>query len=282
MPSITHDTAINLNLAGPILTQRIPCWPYADPKGRHVVLYDEYVKTGGYEGLRKALALRPDAVTDEVKKSALRGRGGAGFPTGLKWTFLPKVTTAAESLEAGHESDPGQRYLAVNADESEPGTFKDRLLMDFDPHLMLEGIAIACYACRIKTAYIFIRGEYHHQAHVVENAIKEAYAHGIFGTSAHGTSALRADSSSLLGSSRETTPRAALSRSSVIFIVALVPISAAKRRGCSRRSRASAAGLASSRRSPRSKACSASRRSSTTSRRWPTCRASSLTARTGL
>jgi len=206
MPSITHDTAINLNLAGPILTQRIPCWPYADPKGRHVVLYDEYVKTGGYEGLRKALALRPDAVTDEVKKSALRGRGGAGFPTGLKWTFLPKVTTATDGLEAGHESDPGQRYLAVNADESEPGTFKDRLLMDFDPHLMLEGIAIACYACRIKTAYIFIRGEYHHQAHVVENAIKEAYAHGIFGTSAHGTSALRADSSSLLGSSRENNP----------------------------------------------------------------------------
>jgi hypothetical protein len=77
--------------------------------------------------------------------------------------------------------DPGQRYLAVNADESEPGTFKDRLLMDFDPHQMLEGIAIACYACRIKTAYIFIRGEYHHQAKVLENALAEAYANGIFG-----------------------------------------------------------------------------------------------------
>jgi NADH-quinone oxidoreductase subunit F len=116
-------------------------------------------------------------VTEEVKKSVLRGRGGAGFPTGLKWTFLPKLKVD----EAGREEDPGQRYLAINADESEPGTFKDRLLMDFDPHLMLEGIAIACYACRIKTAFIFIRGEYHHQAHVVENAIKEAYAKGIFG-----------------------------------------------------------------------------------------------------
>ncbi|GJQ29525.1 MAG: NADH-quinone oxidoreductase subunit F [Phycisphaerae bacterium] len=159
------------------LTRRIPCWPYADPKGRHVVGYDEYVKTGGYVGLRKALSMKPDAVTEEVKKSVLRGRGGAGFPCGLKWTFLPKLAANAD----GSEADPGQRYLAVNADESEPGTFKDRLLMDFDPHLLLEGIAIACYACRIKTAFIFIRGEYHHQAHVLEQAIKEAYAHGVFG-----------------------------------------------------------------------------------------------------
>jgi NADH-quinone oxidoreductase subunit F len=168
---------INPNLAGPILTKRIPCWPYADPKGRHVVSYDEYVKTGGYEGLRKTLTLKPDAVTDEVKKSALRGRGGAGFPTGLKWTFLPKVKTN----EAGQEEDGGQRYLAINADESEPGTFKDRLLMDFDPHLMLEGIAIASYACRISKAYIFIRGEYHHQAKVLEQALAEAYNNGVFG-----------------------------------------------------------------------------------------------------
>ncbi len=155
-----------------ILTQRIPSPPFGDFKDRHVVKYDEYVKTGGYVGLRKALGMKPEAVTEEVKKSVLRGRGGAGFPTGLKWTFLPKI-------EAG--KDPGDRYLAINADESEPGTFKDRLLMDFDPHLMLEGIAIACYACRLNKAYIFIRGEYHHQAHVVEEAIKEAYAKGIFG-----------------------------------------------------------------------------------------------------
>jgi NADH-quinone oxidoreductase subunit F len=163
----------NPHLDGPILTQRIPCWPYADPKGRHVVHLDEYLKTGGYNGLRKALTMTPEAVVDEVKKSNLRGRGGAGFPTGLKWTFLPKV-------EEG--KDPGMRYLAINADESEPGTFKDRLLMDFDPHLLLEGIAAACYACRLKRAYIFIRGEYHHQAHVLEEALKEAYAHGVFGS----------------------------------------------------------------------------------------------------
>jgi NADH:ubiquinone oxidoreductase subunit F (NADH-binding) len=156
----------------PVLTKRIPTFPWGDPKDRHIVSYEEYVNTGGYVGLRKALTMAPDAVTEEVKKSQLRGRGGAGFPCGLKWTFLPKVAPG---------EDPGQRYLAVNADESEPGTFKDRMLMDFDPHLMLEGIAIACYACRIKTAFVFIRGEYHHQARVVENAIREAYANGIFG-----------------------------------------------------------------------------------------------------
>ncbi len=159
-------------MPGPVLTQRIPCFPHADPKGRHIVHHDEYVKTGGYKGLRKALSMKPDAVTAEVKDSGLRGRGGAGFPTGLKWTFLPKV----------EEGKPvGVRYLAVNADESEPGTFKDRLLMDFDPHLMLEGIAICCYACRLSTAFIYIRGEYMHQAIVVEEAIREAYQHGIFG-----------------------------------------------------------------------------------------------------
>ena len=155
-----------------ILTKRIPTFPWGDEKDRHVVGYDEYVRTGGYEGLRKALAMTPDAVTEEVKKAQLRGRGGAGFPTGLKWTFLPK-------LKPGE--DAGQRYLCVNADESEPGTFKDRLLLDFDPHLQLEGIAIACYACRIRTAFIFIRGEYHHQARVTEYAIREAYDRGVFG-----------------------------------------------------------------------------------------------------
>jgi len=160
----------------PILTARIPSWPFADPKGRHIVGYDEYVRTGtphGYEALRKALTMTPEQVTDEVKKSQLRGRGGAGFPCGLKWTFLPKPDATT--------GDGGVRYLAINADESEPGTFKDRLLCDFDPHLVLEGIAICCYACRIQTAYFYIRGEYHHQARVMENAIKEAYAHGVFG-----------------------------------------------------------------------------------------------------
>jgi NADH-quinone oxidoreductase subunit F len=165
-----------------ILTKRIPTFPWGKESDRHPVSFDEYVKTGGYQGLRKALSMKPDAVTEEVKKSSLRGRGGAGFPTGLKWTFLPKLKVN----EQGQEDDPGQRYLAVNADESEPGTFKDRLLLDFDPHLQLEGIAIACYACRINTAYIFIRGEYHHQAHITEQALAEAYAAGIFGPTPRG------------------------------------------------------------------------------------------------
>ncbi|MEZ6234824.1 MAG: NADH-quinone oxidoreductase subunit NuoF [Phycisphaerales bacterium] len=168
------STTWDMKLTEGILTKRIPTPPFGDTKDRHIVSYDEYTKTGGYEGLRKALSMAPADVTEEVKKSVLRGRGGAGFPCGLKWTFLPK-------LENGPDGKPLPRYLAVNADESEPGTFKDRLLMDFDPHLLLEGIAIACYACRLNKAYIFIRGEYYHQARVLEDAIKEAYDNKIFG-----------------------------------------------------------------------------------------------------
>ncbi len=156
----------------PVLTARIPTPPFGQVKDRRTVYYDDYARTGGYEGLRKALSMKPADVVDTVKTAELRGRGGAGFPTGLKWTFLPKMEDV---------NQPGVRYLAINADESEPGTFKDRLLMDFDPHLMLEGIAIACYACRLSTAYIYIRGEYHHQAMVVEKAIREAYDKGVFG-----------------------------------------------------------------------------------------------------
>ncbi len=152
----------------PVLTQRIPTPPWGDPADRHIVGYDEYVATGGYEAFKKALGLEPSVIVDMVKDSQLRGRGGAGFPCGLKWTFLPPP-------------DGGRRYLAVNCDEAEPGTFKDRLLIDFDPHLVLEGIAIACYACQLDTAFFFIRGEYRHQVHVVENAIAEAYEYGIFG-----------------------------------------------------------------------------------------------------
>ncbi len=153
---------------GPVLTKRIPSRPFADPKDRKVVMYDEYVKTGGYQALEKALSMEPSAIVDMVKDSQLRGRGGAGFPCGVKWTFLPKP-------------DGGRRYLAINCDEAEPGTFKDRLLCDFDPHLTLEGIAISCYACQLDTAYFFIRGEYHHQAKIMQRAIQEAYEHGIFG-----------------------------------------------------------------------------------------------------
>lgn len=158
----------------PVLTKRIPCVPHGDPKSRRTVRYDDYLKTGGYVGLRKALSMQPGDVTTEVKDCGLRGRGGAGFPTGLKWTFLPKYDEAKGPAEQ-------PRYLAVNADESEPGTFKDRYLIEFDPHLLLEGIAICCYACRLTRAFIYIRGEYHKQAMVLEEAIKEAYASGVFG-----------------------------------------------------------------------------------------------------
>ncbi len=164
MPKKVWDNTLSEH----ILLKRIPTAPFGHIRDRHVVGYEEFVKTGGYEGLRKALTMKPEDVTSEVKDAVLRGRGGAGFPCGLKWTFLP-------------EADGQDRYLAINADESEPGTFKDRLLMDFDPHGMLEGIAICMYACRLTKAYIFIRGEYHHQAKVLENAIKEAYDNGIFG-----------------------------------------------------------------------------------------------------
>ncbi len=157
-----------MTMTGPVLTRRIPTPPWGDIRERHVVSHAEYVETGGYQALRKALDLAPAAIVDMVKDSQLRGRGGAGFPCGLKWSFLPPP-------------DGGRRYLAVNCDEAEPGTFKDRLLIDFDPHLVLEGIAITCWACRLDTAYFFIRGEYRHQAKVVENAIREAYGNGIFG-----------------------------------------------------------------------------------------------------
>ena len=152
----------------PVLTKRIPTHPWGDPKDRHTVGLEEFVRTGGYANLEKALDRKPEEIIEEVKGAVLRGRGGAGFPAGLKWSFLP-------------DADGGRRYLAVNCDEAEPGTFKDRLLCDFDPHLVLEGIAIACYACRLDTAYFFIRGEYHHQAKVMQRAIDEAYEHGVFG-----------------------------------------------------------------------------------------------------
>ena len=148
----------------PVLTKRIP----EDRSKRSTVSYDQYVATGGYKTLEKAIGMQPAEIVELVKGAVLRGRGGAGFPAGLKWSFLPPA-------------DGGPRYLCINCDEAEPGTFKDRLLVDFDPHAVLEGIAIAAYACQMQTAYFFIRGEYHHQAKVFQKAIEEAYANGIFG-----------------------------------------------------------------------------------------------------
>lgn len=181
MPKKTYSNGLDRHY----LLKNIPTFPYGDPKDRHVVSYDEYVANGGYQALRKAITMPTGDVITAVKDSVLRGRGGAGFPAGVKWGFLPpvKLTDGSEMKEdaVGETIEIDGRYLAINADESEPGTFKDRLLMECDPHGMLEGIAIACYACKLNKAYIFIRGEYYHQAHVLEKAIAEAYEHGIFG-----------------------------------------------------------------------------------------------------
>ncbi|MBC7473583.1 MAG: NADH-quinone oxidoreductase subunit NuoF [Candidatus Sericytochromatia bacterium] len=129
---------------------------------------DFYLSHGGYDNAKKALKMTPEEVIDEVKKSGLRGRGGAGFPTGVKWGFLPK-------------DNPKPRYLCVNADESEPGTFKDRYIMEDDPHLLLEGIVISCYAIKSNKAFIYIRGEYHYGYTILEKAIEEAYQKGYIG-----------------------------------------------------------------------------------------------------
>jgi NADH-quinone oxidoreductase subunit F len=135
-----------------------------------------YEAGGGYQALAKALKMDPADVTEQVKQSGLRGRGGAGFPTGLKWTFMPK------------EVDPKRpHYLAVNADESEPGTFKDRLLMEKDPHLCIESFLISAYAIRAGTTYIYIRGEYVYPARVLERAIAEAYDKGYLGKNVLGS-----------------------------------------------------------------------------------------------
>lgn len=134
-----------------------------------------YRSNGGYRSVEKALkTMTPDQVTDEVKKSGLRGRGGAGFPTGMKWSFLAKP-----------EGVP--RYLVCNADESEPGTFKDRYLMEKIPHALIEGMITASFALGARRSYIYIRGEYFYVARILENAIKEAYEAGWLGKNILGT-----------------------------------------------------------------------------------------------
>jgi NADH-quinone oxidoreductase subunit F len=131
--------------------------------------FDTYRKQGGYAAAEKALkTMSPESVLEEVKKSGLRGRGGAGFPTGLKWSFLAKP-----------EGIP--RYLVCNADESEPGTFKDRYLMETIPHLLLEGLLISSFALGSSSTYIYIRGEYAWIAEILEQAVAEAKEHGFLG-----------------------------------------------------------------------------------------------------
>src|ERR1044071_7042601 len=131
--------------------------------------FDVYRKKGGYASVEKALkTMAPDAVMEEVKKSGLRGRGGAGFPAGMKWSFLDR------------KSDK-PRYLVCNADESEPGTFKDRYLMEKLPHLLIEGMITSSFALGAKTSYIYIRGEYMYVIRILERAIEEAKAKGFLG-----------------------------------------------------------------------------------------------------
>lgn len=134
-----------------------------------------YTRNGGYNGVQKALKkMSPEDVLEEVKKSGLRGRGGAGFPTGMKWSFIAKP-----------EGVP--RYLLCNADESEPGTFKDRFLMEHNPHLLIEGMIISAFALGCNTAYIYIRGEFMWIVHILEKAIAEAYDKGWLGKNIKGS-----------------------------------------------------------------------------------------------
>ncbi len=135
----------------------------------------DYERAGGYQALKKVLGkIAPADITEMVKKSGLRGRGGAGFPTGVKWSFIPK-------------DHPGPRYLVCNADESEPGTFKDRQLMERDPHQMIEGMILAAYAIGVRTSYIYIRGEFVLGARILERALAEAYQAGYLGSNILGT-----------------------------------------------------------------------------------------------
>ena len=135
---------------------------------------ETYRQHGGYDTLRKAFGMKQEDIVEEVKKSGLRGRGGAGFPTGLKWSFLAKPEGVA-------------RYLVCNADESEPGTFKDRYMMEHLPHLLIEGMAIGSFALGCRTSYIYIRGELMYVYHILQKAIDEAYAAGFLGKNVMGT-----------------------------------------------------------------------------------------------
>jgi NADH-quinone oxidoreductase subunit F len=135
---------------------------------------DVYRAHGGYKALEKALKMQPGDVVEEVKKSGLRGRGGAGFPTGMKWGFIAKP-----------EGVP--RHLVCNADESEPGTFKDRFLMEKKPHLLIEGMILSSYALGANTSYIYIRGELLYVYHILEKAIQEAYDAGLLGKNIQGS-----------------------------------------------------------------------------------------------
>ena len=135
---------------------------------------DTYLAHEGYQAFEKASAMKPEQIIEEVKVSNLRGRGGAGFPTGMKWSFVPRTS-------------PKPKYIVVNADESEPGTCKDRLLIENDPHQLIEGTLIAGLSVDAHAGYIYIRGEYRYLIEIMDKAIAEAYAHGYLGKNIRGT-----------------------------------------------------------------------------------------------
>lgn len=135
---------------------------------------DTYMGEGGYEQLKKSLGMKPGEITDEVKKAGLRGRGGAGFPAGVKWGFIPPTNEKPV-------------YLICNADESEPGTFKDRYIIHQDPHQLIEGMAISCFAVGANLAYIYIREEFPEGAQILEKAIAEAHKKGFLGKDIQGS-----------------------------------------------------------------------------------------------
>jgi NADH-quinone oxidoreductase subunit F len=142
--------------------------------GQGATNIDRYIELGGYASARKALELGPEGIINEMKASNLRGRGGAGFPTGMKWSFVPKQSEKP-------------KYILVNGDESEPGTCKDRLIFEHDPHAIIEGVIIAGLAINAKMGFIYLRGEYRYLLKIMEKAIEDAYAKGFLGKNIFGS-----------------------------------------------------------------------------------------------
>ena len=157
------------------LTTHPDCVPLVSYRfGKGATAIDRYLALDGYQSARKAIELGPDGIINEMKASNLRGRGGAGFPTGLKWSFVPKQA-------------PRPKYVLVNGDESEPGTCKDRLIFEHDPHSVIEGVIIAALAIQAKMGFIYLRGEYRYLLKIMERAVEEAYAKGFLGKNIFGS-----------------------------------------------------------------------------------------------
>src|SRR5437868_2654359 len=142
--------------------------------GKGAANLDRYLELDGYKAVQKALSVGPDTIINEMKASNLRGRGGAGFPTGMKWSFVPKQS-------------PKPKYVLCNGDESEPGTCKDRLILEHDPHAVIEGVVIGGIAVGSHTGYIYIRGEYRYLSEIMQKAIADAYARGFLGKNIFGS-----------------------------------------------------------------------------------------------